>query len=252
MAFDSAVLSSPLRMTRTLATALIGVGVCCGAATSVAAPITSTPQVFSFAVHTNASVFIPEDSQGDPSFRTFTGNTTAAFNEFDSSLGTLQQVVFTWQSQLAAGADFGPPGFDDELHASIAPTVNAVVTGLGTLFSNSFSVTGAPGQTVLNMTASVNNNRTYSAPADLAYFIGTGTFSTTLNLAVTVGADNGTADMSADWGTQTNQGRLSLEYVYEARPTAGRLPEPGVPLLLGTLAAIAVGVTVRRRVKTRP
>lgn len=248
MAFKLPLTSSPLNLTKTLTAVLVAAGVLSGVTMSVAAPITSTPQNFDFAIHTSGNVFIPADSQDAPGFHTFTGSATSTFNEFDSSLGTLQQVVFTWQSPLSARVSFGPPGFDDSLHASIAPTVSAEIGGgVGTLFSSPFSATGATGQTVLNVTASVNNSRTYSAPGDLALFIGTGTFNTVLNLAVKVGADNGTADMSADWGTQANQGRLSLEYIYEARPTTGQLPEPGVPLLLGTLAAIGIGVTVRKR-----
>lgn len=247
MVLDPHLFRPSLTNMRSLSPALLALGMGLSAATSIAAPITSTPQNFTFAINTNAIEWINADTSDQPSFKTYSANATSLFNAFDSSLGTLQQVVFKWQSHLTASVDFGPVD-DPELHASLAPTVDAEVVGLGTLFNKPFSKVGATGEMSLGVSEAVNGTRTYSAPADLAYFIGTGTFSTKLNLSVKVGADNGTADMVADWGTQTNTGLLSLEYVYEARPTStGQLPEPGMALLVGSLAAIAAGVAGRRR-----
>ena len=52
VAFKLPLTSSPLNLTKTLTAVLVAAGVLSGVTMSVAAPITSTPQNFDFAIHT--------------------------------------------------------------------------------------------------------------------------------------------------------------------------------------------------------
>lgn len=220
---------------KVLASVLIALG---AATSATAAPITTTPQVFDFS--------LAQTNQVDPfAVQPYTATTLHSFNEFDAGLGTLQQVIFRWRSTLLAS---NTGEFDDET-ATINGTAEADLVGLGDLFSSPFSASASPpGNLTASVSQAVDGSRVYSAPGDLAHFIGTGTFDTLLTLSVFNTPDNNSSTMHASWGQSTNLGRLTVEYVYD-RPVTGQIPEPGV-LLLGSVAALAFGLTARRKRKT--
>lgn len=220
---------------KVLGAVLIALG---AAASATAAPITTTPQIFDFS--------LSQTNQVDPfAVQPYTATTLHSFNEFDAGLGTLQQVIIRWRSTLLAS---NTGEFADD-PATIHGSAETDLVGLGDLFSSPFSASAPPGSSTANVSQAVDGSRVYSAPGDLAYFIGTGTFDTLLTLSVFNTPDNNSSTMHANWGQSTNLGRLTVEYVYD-RPVTGQIPEPGV-LLLGSAAAVAFGLTARRKRKTR-
>lgn len=241
MSFDHPAIFKSSAPLRTLTSVIAALGLGASASFSVAAPVLSTPQVFNFQLSTN-------NVQPDP-FSFFLGpfvaTTSHDFNAFDPGLGTLQQVIFTWQSPLTASFAVDP----DDQGTTVDAYVDATLTGLGSLLSGSYSATAPAGAAAANISEAVDGTRTYSAPAELAYFVGTGTFTAALGLTVNLTPDNSSADMSASWGTATNLGRLTLQYLYDSQSTV-QVPEPGV-LILGSATVIAFGLTARRRRKSR-
>lgn len=209
---------------------LVALGLCAGMSGAYAVPVSTTPQSYAFALNVSEIRFVG----------TIDDSATNAFNKFDSSLGTLQQVVFRWSSPLTAIGTVTPANATLDT-STFTVTVGASLVGLGSLFSRTFSDELAPPSA--NITETVAGNRTYSAAGDLSYFIGSGTFNADLTLTATVVSVNNSDSMSADWGTQTNRGNLTLEYIYEAR-SPGQIPEPGV-LCLGAIAALALGAAAR-------
>lgn len=232
MSLDFLSSCSAAHRPKALAAALIALGMTAVGPSAQAAPVTTSPQVGSF------SISITRDFP----FSTPTTGSLAVFsNEFDGTLGTLQQVVFRWDTALVAslinsGFD---TGFGDPV-PKIDASVDAEIVGLGQLFSSTFTASVADGAEGATISQSVMGTRTYSAPADLAYFIGSGTFTTKVTLGVTVATDNASASMASSWETPLRTGLFSVEYVYE--PAGVRVPEPGV-LLLGAAAVLAFGVS---------
>lgn len=219
----------PVLTTRLNPTALMVVlGLAAGAGVAVAAPIISTPQVYSFSLNIS-------DNTGSP---LLTASATPSFSRFDSTLGTLQQVVFRWTSTLTANSTFTPANFTLE-PSTLEIEAGISLNGLGSLFNRSFSDAYDPA--VASISENVSGDRAYSSPTDLAYFIGSGTFAADIALTARVVTVNESDTLDADWGTQRTPGQLSLEYIYEARPT-GQVPEPGV-LILGGIAAVALGAS---------
>lgn len=216
---------------KALAAVSIALGMVTAGTSAEAALVTTTPQIGTFlaALSGNAPFTAPASV-----------TLAVSFNEFDASLGTLQQVVFRWDTALSARLN--DSGWDDGAFGDPAPridaSVGAEVVGLGQLFGNDFTASVPDGGVSATITQSVTGTRTYSAPADLAHFIGTSSFSTQVKLDVTVVTDNDSASMTSSWQTTPRTGLFSVEYVYEVAGVS--VPEPGV-LFLGAAAALAFG-----------
>lgn len=218
--------------------ALVALGITAAATFAQAALITTTPENETFSL--SIGPLSTSINQGP-----FTVSGSLFFNRFDGSLGTLQQVVVRWDTALTAS--LVNSGFDTSVFDPtpfISASGDSEISGLGTLFDTDFVALVPIDQDSATINESIKGTRTYSAPADLAYFIGTGTFTTTVTLDVSPSSDNNSASMSASWQTPPRTGLFSVEYVYE--PATVSVPEPGM-LLLGTAAVLAFGVAGWRR-----
>ncbi len=220
-----------------------------------AVPITTAAQTISFCLNCNNTTMVAQNSS-TPQTHAHTA-LNSALTLFDSSLGTLQSVELVWVSgvfgTLTDDPDHG--GFDApsatlKLDASITlglPGPSSLVA-----VTESFSETAPFDDNNLTVNVTLNaplsGNRSITAPADLAKFIGIGTFDTNFKLDVTQVADNATlarGSWGAAPGSTANGGSFSLQYVYEARPTTTNLPEPGT-IALAALAG-GLGLAARRK-----
>lgn len=221
-----------------LVVVLAALGITTAATLSQAAPVTTTPENEPFSL--SIGPLSTSINRGP-----FTASGNLIFNRFNGSLGTLQQVVVRWDTALTASlvdSGFDPSVFDRT--PFIEASGDAEIVGLGALFDTDFVALVPESETSATIDESVKGTRTYSAPADLAYFIGAGTFTTTVTFEVSPSSDNTSASMSASWQTPPRTGLFSVEYVYE--PASTQVPEPGV-LLLGGAALLGFGVATRRR-----
>lgn len=231
--------SSPFRAWPVkLVGAFVALGITGAATLAQAALITTTPENETFSLSIG-----PLNAPFNQAPFTVSGG--LQFNRFDGSLGTLQQVVVRWDTALTAS--LVNSGFDSSVFDPtpfIKASGDAEISGLGTLFDTDFVALVPINEESATINESVKGTRTYSAPADLAYFIGTGTFTTTVTLDVSPSSGNNSASMSASWQTPPRTGLFSVEYVYESSTVS--VPEPEM-LLLGTAAALAFGVAGWRR-----
>lgn len=235
MMFGTELCPVVLKGNRIVPSLLVALGVAFCSATATAAPIVTTPQTTSFSLSLSETSFLGNQST----------DSTGSFQQFDPTLGTLQEVVFKVQGRTTGSITFDSADPDDTNRTLGISTEIAVpdLNGGEYLFVQGSNATVLPDETSASIDTPGSSSASFTDPNDLAFFIGTGSFSTRRTLSVNVTADNSSATMFANWDVSL----LSLEYVYQAR-TTGQAPEPGV-LFLGSLAAIAAGVAGRRKGK---
>lgn len=243
-------LHSNLQLRQTFAAlALATIGV--AAVPAHAIPITTAAQTVSFCLNCNSTAMVSDT----PETHSHTG-INSALTLFDSSLGTLQSVELVWVSGVY-GTLTNTPG-TDFASGSATLTLDASIT-LGLPGPSSLDVVNQPftatspfddNNDTVNVTVSspFSGSRSITSPADLAKFIGTGTFDTNFKLDVTQVSDNSTVargSWGAAPGSTAGGGSFSLQYVYDARPTTTDLPEPGT-IALAALAG-GLGLAARRK-----
>lgn len=220
-----------------------------------AIPITTAAQTISFCLNCNNTTMVSDD----PETHSHTG-TNSALTLFDGSLGTLQSVELVWVSGVYGTLTEDPGSTFDAASATLKldASITLGLPGPSSLdvLTQNFSQTGLMDDNHFTVNVALNSplsgSRSITSPADLAKFIGTGSFDTNFKLDVTQVSDNVTVargSWGAAPGSTANGGSFSLQYVYEARPTTTNLPEPGT-IALAALAG-GLGLAARRKYANR-
>ncbi|MGB0661623.1 MAG: choice-of-anchor E domain-containing protein [Mangrovicoccus sp.] len=184
-------------------------------------------------------------------------NETASLSKFDSSLGTLTSATVTLSgtvsgdvraestdaqaatvtlnlSALITANLFGDSSVSIDVEPISANTLNA------TAFDGTLDFGGTSGTTLTGLTASDTDSATYTG-ADLAQFIGTGSFTSDL-LAAGSSSGSGAGNLFTAFATSA---QATLTVVYEYTPDVAPVPVPAaLPLLGAGLGALAM---IRRR-----
>lgn len=226
-------------------------------------------RIHSFAIFAAALGGLALASAGDASAGTITQtlsittattnwNQNLAFNQFDSSLGTLNSVTYSFSGSVGGTAqaenqDASPATIDLSLEAQMKaerPGTSTVVSQIFPLASFTFNAAaydgtldygGTSGITLTDLTGSDSISNTIST--SLADFIGTGTVSVPV-FASGLSSANGGGNTTSHFTTQAGAS-LTITYDYTAPPS---VPEPMSILLLG-VGVTGIGLVRRRRTR---
>lgn len=215
-----------------------------------------------FCVAAQADIITYTQTLG-PTAGTWSGNFTIP--KFDASLGTLRSVKVTFLGSMSGSVGWenthptqpkdGTNLFTADVNANLSvtlPTTTVVPITVGdtlqynlTKFDGTIDYAGTSGATTALGTYSGSSAITYTLPADLALFIGSG------NLVIPITATSGFSNLTGFAPGHyelsnliTSYGNIKVEYDYF-------IPEPGSLALLG-LGLPMAGVWLRRRRSKQP
>lgn len=176
-----------------------------------------------------------------------------ALQKFDSTLGTLQNVLFTWDATLDGSLTVEKTSTGGgHRYNLISFTANAELDKPGSgggYWSN--STISPPGETVYSTTTwdniaavVIHEEPSFTDPSDLAWFTGSGVFNLTLSGEyILSGTYNGTWNENAL--VSLAEGRVTVKYEYDG---GAPVPEPSTFLLFGA-GLLGFAGMIRRRNK---
>jgi hypothetical protein len=191
-----------------------------------------------------------KDSESD------TDNTTVTFDQFDPALGTLTEIDIGLNSSIARflslsaspAEGFGPVSAHADWNASGSLMMPDLTISFADNFSINCSATNQNCSNSDNGVDPISANIVATTASFLANYIGTGTVSADLDLALTVSVTldqgdfgNATAGGNATWDPPFDG--ITVTYIYTPVTT---VPEPGSLALLGAAGLAGMGLARRR------
>jgi hypothetical protein len=219
-----------------------------------AASITQSQPFSLFASPAEVSTFVVgsegKDSESD------TDSATVTFDQFDPALGTLTEIDIALNSSIARfltlsaspAEGFGPVAAHADWDASGSLTMPDAAISFADNFSMNCSAINQGCSNSDNTSDPIAATIVGSTAAFLANYIGTGTVSADLELALTVSVTldegafgNASAGGNATWDPPFDG--ITVTYVYTPVTT---VPEPGSLALLGAAGLAGLGLARRR------
>ncbi|MEG3437334.1 choice-of-anchor E domain-containing protein [Pannus brasiliensis CCIBt3594] len=177
---------------------------------------------------------------------------TGSLNKFDTGLGTLTQVSLTVTGEYLQSFTANNSSAQTQ-NARVISAIDLIYSIVGgpalssdtlTFSANTGFLSYAPGETKSFGPFAANDfiNVTFTAPADLAFFSGLGTFDVNCFSASGTTITGGGGNINTTQDTTAACG-ASVEYTYTAAPVG--TPEP--TMVLGLLAVGGAGAFARRK-----
>lgn len=185
---------------------------------------------------------------------------TLSFAKFNSSLGTLTDVTFSFQvdsSVTSASVTNNASGsvtinkFSFTRDFTITDSTGAELFSDGVLKQTSFtpiSLSNGQTKTVSNVSFSQLNDSTTVSGSQAAAYAGSGNATLTLNNSIGVTPNVTAGGQSQNWATTllgASWGSFTVSYTYNEAPPVSPVPEPSSMIFSGLL--LGSGLFVRRR-----